>query len=643
MTALALALPQRPSLPAKSTEHLSLSTFDQALVQKACAILNVIHRYRLKKSPSSLDSESGTECFKFLALIYDQIKANQPVRTCLPAFPFKSPNSQNKVLGRLPDKAEEFSLAHINGLCAAIEDIYAPGAELTIISDGLVYNDLLGVPDKDVWAYGQALRALATAKAFKHIKFSRLNDLLHTDLPNELDEMTYVANATEFRRLLLNNFSRPNWDSALEISTNEDTCLTYTGYLKFLETDLENVYPVGANRSRKQYKKGISSIAKQMLFRGDAFARAVRERFPTHIRLSIHPSATGKSKIPIGLLPTHSTWTTPWHCTMAVMADGTVQTAPRSHFDASPDVYELVNDSTGAPSHYREKSPLLSWENAPITCEPLYPCGLLIRPANGEGSLTISDIDGSKLRALTELNSPVVLRGFAKTDDRDLFVKKAGELGTPLPWNFGLVLEVKDLGEGSHGAGNSLSAERMPFHYDGVFKVEKRVGGDGREEVISVPPRFQFFTAVTPSPADTGYTMFASSNLLFRYLPDHLPLETLKKLKWSVSTPSFGSVTLDGLPLVVSHPVTGKPCLRYHEHWPQDRTHFDPMEVSIEGEYGGGQVGEAIEALLYDRRVTYWHAWTNGDLLVSDNITMMHTRIEFTGGCDRELWRIHID
>ncbi|KAK4452720.1 Pyoverdine/dityrosine biosynthesis protein-domain-containing protein [Podospora aff. communis PSN243] len=625
----------------KPMERLTISAFDQAHVEKACAILEVILRYHLK-TPSDSALANDLDSFKFLALIFDQVKTGQPIRMCLPAFPFKSPNSQNKVLGYLPDKAEEFSLAHINGLCAAIGDIYAPGAELTIISDGLVYNDLLGVPDKHVWAYGQALRNLASAKGFKHIKFSRLNDLLHTALLEDLDEMTYVANATEFRRLLLNNFSRPNWDPSLEISKNEDTCPTYMGYLKFLETDLEHVYPVGEDRSKKRYKKGISYIAKQMLFRGDAFARAVRERFPTHIRLSIHPSATGKSKIPIRLLPSDSVWTTPWHCAMAVRTDGSIETAPRSNFDSKPDAFELVHDETGAPSYYREKTELLSW-NSPILAEPLYPCGLLIRPAGSVGSLSIEDVDATKLRALAERNSPVVLRGFKKTDDRDLFIKKAGEIGTPLPWHFGILLEVKDLGEGSRGSGNSLSAETMPFHYDGVFKVEKRVREDGSEEVVSVPPRFQFFTAVTPSPTDTGYTLFASSNLLFRYLPSHLSLDALKKLTWSVSTTSFGSVNLGGLKLVLDHPVTGKPCLRYHEHWPQCRTHFEPMEVSIEGEYGGGHVGETIETLMYDRRVVHWHSWVKGDMLVSDNIAMMHTRSEFTGGCDRELWRIHID
>lgn len=60
----------------------------------------------------------------------------------LPAFPFKSPNGDVKVLGVLPDKAEDVALAHLNGLCAAIGDIYPPGAILTIVSDGLVYNGL---------------------------------------------------------------------------------------------------------------------------------------------------------------------------------------------------------------------------------------------------------------------------------------------------------------------------------------------------------------------------------------------------------------------------------------------------------------------------------------------------------------------
>ncbi|KAK3689021.1 Pyoverdine/dityrosine biosynthesis protein-domain-containing protein [Podospora appendiculata] len=612
--------------------------------QKVCDILGVIYRYRLESCGGPLPDADDRATRQFHALIYNQVRSSQPVRLCLPAFPFKSPNSQSKVLGRLPDKAEEFALAHINGLCAAIGDIYTPGAELTIISDGLVYNDLLTVPDRDVWAYGQALRALTIEKEFKHIKFSRLNDLLQTDIPGELDEIAYIANATNFRRALLNKFSRPDWDPSEEIKRSEDTCLTYRGYIKFLETDLENVYPVGPVRSKSKFKRGIELVAKQMLTRGDAFARAVRERFPTHVRLSIHRS-TNKTKLSISLLPTQSRWTTPWHCALAVTADGTIQTGPSSQFAADP-AFELVYNEHGQLSHYREKTDLLAWaDDAEIDCQPMYPCGLLIRPAGGPMALSIADVDATRLRGLAELNSPVVLRDFAHTGDRALFVKMAGELGTPLPWSFGLVLEVKDLGAGSKGSGGALSSERMAFHYDGVFKTEKRTRVDGSEEVVSVPPCFQLFTAVTPSPKDSGYTLFADSKLLFQHLPAHLSIEILKQLTWSVSTASFNAVDLKDLPLVVSHPATGKPCLRYHEPWPQSKTDFEPMEVAVRGSDGvnGVDVCKVIDALLYDRRVTYWHAWQKGDLLVSDNVSMMHTRTEFVGGSDRELWRIHFD
>jgi alpha-ketoglutarate-dependent taurine dioxygenase len=57
----------------------------------------------------------------------------------------------------------------------------------------------------------------------------------------------------------------------------------------------------------------------------------------------------------------------------------------------------------------------------------------------------------------------------------------------------------------------------------------------------------------------------------------------------------------------------------------------------------GASLCAAIDEVLYDRRVAYYHAWDKGDLLISDNVLMMHTRSDFTAGTDRELWRIHFD
>ncbi|OTA58838.1 putative pyoverdine/dityrosine biosynthesis protein [Hypoxylon sp. EC38] len=621
------------AFPTALTEKLGKP--EPAHLETASHILSILSRYKLAKDAVLAKTHHGVN---FLAHVYSRVAASESILMCLPAFPFKSPNTSTKVLGRLPDKAEEFALAHLNGLCAAIGDIYTPGARLMIVSDGLVYNDLLGVPDKDVWAYGEALRALRARKDFKHIEFCRLKDIVHVDVPNELDEIRYVANATNFRHALLQEFSRPGYDVSLRISEDEDTCLTYRGYIKFLETDLQNVYPIGDGRSKSKYKRGIEYIAKQMLMRGDAFARAVRERFPDRLRLSIHAS-TGENKLSINLLPTDTMFTTPWHCSIAFRLDGTTITSHRSEFDAD-DAFELVYEDN-RPSYFRERSDLLSWadEKGGIVCEPLYPAGLLIRPAKGRNALSIRDVDATKVRALSQINSPVVLRGFSHTRNQDLFVNKAKE--------FGLVPEVKGRGADTRGLNNVLSAERMPFHYDGLFKTEKGVREDGNEYLVSRSPLFQFFAAITESPKDTGYTLFSSSTLVFKHLPTHLPLSSLRPLTWTVSTSSFNSTVIHGLPLVIDHPATNRPCLRFHEPWPQSKTRFEATHVTIDNaaahDVDSTSVCETLTSLLHDRRVAYYHSWEKGDLLVNDNVLTMHTRRDFTASCGKELWRINFD
>ena len=102
-------------------------------------ILGIIYKYRLTKAADAHDKwVEGTP--KFLQVIGKYVKAQETIKMCMPAFPFKSANKVFKVLGLLPDKAEEVSLARLNTMCTEIGNIYKPGARLLIISDGLVYN-----------------------------------------------------------------------------------------------------------------------------------------------------------------------------------------------------------------------------------------------------------------------------------------------------------------------------------------------------------------------------------------------------------------------------------------------------------------------------------------------------------------------
>lgn len=111
-------------------------------------------------------------------------------------------------------------------------------------------------------------------------------------LPDKLREITYVANCTNFRRVLLNQYSRVDLDIDKEIMNNPDTRLTYLGYRKFLEMDLKHIFPVGDNRGSNQYKRDVKYLAKEMIFRGYVRSgQLFRRHILTLYRLLLKPSS----------------------------------------------------------------------------------------------------------------------------------------------------------------------------------------------------------------------------------------------------------------------------------------------------------------------------------------------------------------
>ena len=110
--------------------------------KKSKQILEVIESYGVRYTGPNR-SWQGFDAF--LPMVKEKVTNSLPIQLILPAFPMKSPNRTNKVLGRLPDFGEELALHHLNGVCDNISDIYEFGAELVIQSDGLVYNGRLNV------------------------------------------------------------------------------------------------------------------------------------------------------------------------------------------------------------------------------------------------------------------------------------------------------------------------------------------------------------------------------------------------------------------------------------------------------------------------------------------------------------------
>ncbi|KAJ6436823.1 ATP-binding cassette, subfamily G (WHITE), member 2, PDR [Purpureocillium lavendulum] len=288
-------------------------------VSETCVkILEIIFDYALNKFSDTKERlEAGRP--KFLSVIDRFVAAGTRVEMCLPAFPFKSANKVYKVLGSLPDKAEEIALERLNTMCMRIGEIYAPGARCTIISDGVVYNDLLSISDRETWAYGQALRAMAEQKGFQHIVFSRIRDFVDFPLPEVMKEITYVANVTNFRRFLFNHFGKDDLDIEDEIAANPDTKMTYLGYRRFLESDLKYIFPLGNGRTSNGYRRDVKYLAKQMLIRG-------------FVSSTCHTLTLSKF--------------------VALMADGEWLSAPMGEFRKEPRMKIIYED--GRPSYFKE-------------------------------------------------------------------------------------------------------------------------------------------------------------------------------------------------------------------------------------------------------------------------------------------------
>jgi pyoverdine/dityrosine biosynthesis protein Dit1 len=109
-----------------------------------------------------------------LAQIHQSVQQNQPLTLILPAFPAKSPNLA-KVLGHTPDLGEELSLQFLQQICNRIKQMYAPGAQLLLCTDGRVFNDAVGIKEEHVTLYQNEMDHLIHRLKLDQIKVFNLD------------------------------------------------------------------------------------------------------------------------------------------------------------------------------------------------------------------------------------------------------------------------------------------------------------------------------------------------------------------------------------------------------------------------------------------------------------------------------------
>lgn len=249
------------------------------------------------------DSESCTEtpCEKCLSLhsskVLQFVRNDEPIHFLLPAFPAKSPN-QKKVLGHLPDMAEELALRFLQNICDEIKSIYKHGAKITICSDGRVFSHVVGVSDKNVSEYGQAIKHLIENIAARSIEtFS-------------MDNLFQLKNYDAMREQLISLYADSIQAIKSRVKLYEEHRSLFNGIHRFL---FEDSIAIETFKSRNRVRNESKQSAYKVIQRSDAWSKLIKDCFPNALRLSIHPQHPHSEKIGIQLGNTNDNWLTPWH------------------------------------------------------------------------------------------------------------------------------------------------------------------------------------------------------------------------------------------------------------------------------------------------------------------------------------------
>jgi len=109
-------------------------------------------------------------------------------------------------------------------------------------------QDLLGVPEENVWNYGTTLRQLALEK-FPHINFVRLNHLvsLGSSEPETIEE--YKQTSAFYREKLVQDHLPANFDVKTHLKQNISALVSIYFQMKCLSTSTYTADPIADNEN----------------------------------------------------------------------------------------------------------------------------------------------------------------------------------------------------------------------------------------------------------------------------------------------------------------------------------------------------------------------------------------------------------
>lgn len=256
----------------------------------------------------------------------------------------------------------------------------------------------------------------------------------------------------------------------------------------------------------------------------------------------------------------------------------------------------------------------------------LKPFGLLLEPERPGAD--IRDLDVDIVRELLWREHLVTLRGFKTFAGAEDFSQYCEGWGPISVWPFGKVLELV---ERKNPEDHIFDNNYVPLHWDGMYRPQV--------------PEFQIFHCVSAPLGDQGgRTTFSDTTRVLERA------STQTRNLWAGVTgvyqrkmEYYHSKTI--APIIAKHPTRGFPVIRYCEPPREDDETFinhPDLEFTGVAEGENADFHRSLRDALYAPENFYAHSWQTGDVVVTDNHTLLHGREAFTSGAPRHLRRVHV-
>lgn len=254
------------------------------------------------------------------------------------------------------------------------------------------------------------------------------------------------------------------------------------------------------------------------------------------------------------------------------------------------------------------------------------PFGLLLEAE--DANQDVLSLDTEDLRKIFRKEHLVVLRGFRTFKGADDFAAYCERWGDISIWPFGKVLELV---EHENPEDHIFDNNYVPLHWDGMYRPQV--------------PEYQIFHCVSaPLAGQGGRTTFSNTVLALEHASQEL--QTL----WGKVTgvyqrkmEFYNSKTVS--PIVARHPHRGYSVIRYNEPPSDEKGHFvNPPDLEFTGLTADeqGAFHRGLKEALYSPKNFYAHEWRTGDIVIADNLTLLHGREEFTSKAPRHIRRVHV-